>query len=235
MPEFKRILMIVSLCLLAGAIPFLLLGESFEQQIRARFEQPWSPPARFVLIFGLLAVDIALPIPSSAVSTYGGSILGWGWATLASWLGMMCGSLIGYSLARLIGHRFVDRVTDQQDQRSLGRFTEKFTTWTVVLTRPLPVLAEATMLMLGALKIPLRQILFPLLASNLVIAAAYSAVGAWSIQHDATLAVLIASVIVPLAFTWIVRQYWHSSEVDILSRPENSHAGSSRPEQTRSV
>ena len=55
----------------------------------------------------LLAGDILLPVPSSAVTTWGGGVLGVGWATLASSLGMTLGAAVGFALARTLGRRFV--------------------------------------------------------------------------------------------------------------------------------
>ncbi|MEW4490207.1 VTT domain-containing protein [Thalassoglobus sp. JC818] len=215
--------MILCLCLLASTIPFLLLGESFENEIRSWFEQSWSPAARFGLIVALLALDIFLPIPSSAVSTYGGAVLGFGWATLASWLGLMLGNVVGFQAAKLVGARFVNRMTDKRDRNVIEQFQERLAIWSVAVTRPLPILAEATILLFGAMRIPFSLILLPLIVANLVIAASYSAIGALAIQYDVTIWVIAGSVVFPVALTWLVRRQLAPAFLSHSQALEDSH------------
>ncbi|TWT58202.1 SNARE associated Golgi protein [Thalassoglobus neptunius] len=227
MHHLRKQFVILCLCLLASTLPFLILGESFENEIRSWFEQSWSPPARFGLIVALLALDIFLPIPSSAVSTYGGAVLGFGWATLASWLGLMLGNLVGFHSAKFVGARFVQRMTDQRDRQVVDQVQERLAIWSVAVTRPLPILAEATILLFGAMRVPFSLILFPLIVANLVIAASYSAIGALAIQYDVTVWVIIGSVVFPVALTWLVRKHL---DPGVLSHPqalEDSHASRS--------
>ena len=206
MSRYRKLLLLLVGFVFITIIPFLILGESFEDEISDWFRQPWSPTQRFWLIVGLLAADIGIPIPSSAVSTYGGASLGFLPATIASWMGMTFGSLFGYLIARMAGPLFVMKLTSSEDFRSLSELNNRLSTWTIILTRPLPILAEAAILLVGALKLRSSKLLLPLMLSNLVIAAAYSAIGAWAYEHDVTVYVVIASIIIPLGLTWIVRR-----------------------------
>ena len=66
-----KLLVFVVIALLIPALPFLLLGDSFEQQVKDLFgeDAEWSPAGCFTVIVIVLSTDILLPIPSSAVST----------------------------------------------------------------------------------------------------------------------------------------------------------------------
>lgn len=207
MRRFRKLLLLFVVATTIAVVPFLMLGGSFEDQIKSWFQNEWSATERFWLIVGLLSVDILSPIPSSAVSTYGGSSLGFLPAAAASFLGMMIGSLSGFSLARIAGPRLVRRLTKSDDLSNLERLNELASLWTIVLTRPLPILSEATILLIGSLKLPWAKLLLPLSISNLVIAISYSAIGAWSVKQEATQYVLIGVLFFPLILTWIVRRW----------------------------
>ena len=53
-------------------------------------------PLLAVLVAGLLASDVLLPVPSSLVSSFAGHMLGFTIGLLAVWSGMMLGCLVGY-------------------------------------------------------------------------------------------------------------------------------------------
>jgi 3-dehydroquinate synthase len=78
----------------------------------------------------------------------------------------------------------------------------------LVLTRALPILAEASVLALGALGLSWRRF-FPAVAlSNLGIAAIYSVFGALAREREAVIPAMAASVVVPLAAAALVRWRW---------------------------
>lgn len=206
MRRFQKLILLFFIAMLMAAIPFVVLGESFEEQIKNWFLDDWSAGQRFWLIVWLLAVDIVIPIPSSAVSTYGGAILGFFPATIASWIGMMLGSLAGFLLARLAGPAIVRRMTKVEDLTSLQKLNQRMSLWTIILTRPLPILAEATILLIGSLKLPWSRLIIPLACSNLVIAIGYSAAGSWAVERNVTLYVIVASFFFPLFMTWGIRR-----------------------------
>lgn len=207
MRKFRKLLFLFFGMTLVAIIPFLILGDSFEESVQSWFESEWTAGQRFWLIVGLLAVDIAVPIPSSAVSTYGGVILGFIPAVLASWLGMMVGSLVGFLLARIAGPPLVRYLTKSEDLRTLEGLNERLSLGTIVVTRPLPILSEAAILFMGALRLPVRRLIVPLIFSNLFIAVCYSAIGAWSIEADVTGTVIVLSMVFPFLLTLIVRHY----------------------------
>ena len=98
-----RLLAAIVLALGLAIAPFAVLGAAFEEQVLDWFQQPWSAAARFWAVVLILASDLFLPIPSSAVCTYAGAQLGFVAATASGWLGMTIGAMLGYSLARVAG------------------------------------------------------------------------------------------------------------------------------------
>lgn len=204
--QFGKLLGLITAILLIAIIPFLFLGEAFEADVAKWFQKDWSAPERFGLMVALLAVDIALPIPSSAVITYGGAVLGFLPGMIAGWLGLTQGALLGFWVARLAGAPLVQKLVSANDRELLSRLNAQHSTWTVVISRPLPILAEAAILLLGSLRINLSQFILPLCVSNLVIASGYSAIGALTAETEWTTAVVIASMFLPIILTLLVRK-----------------------------
>ncbi len=200
-----RPLLLISLVLLVPTVPFLLLGEGFETRAQEWVQQELSFATRFWLIVLVLSVDILLPIPSSGVSTLAGGTLGFGAGTLASWLGMSLGAVLGYALARWLGRPFANRfggvnvATMEQSQLRYGPAA-------IVFTRALPILAEACVLLMGVLRMPWRQFLPVVLVSNLAISVTYSAFGAYFGERDSLAVAVIASMLLPLAVAMVVRR-----------------------------
>lgn len=202
-----RPILLTAFVLAVPIVPFLLLGASFEERLEIWFRGEMSQEVRFGLIVALMAADLLLPIPSSMVSTYGGGVLGLWPAATASWLGMTAGATIGFSLARVFGKPFAERRAAASDLDRMVSLTQRFGPVALVLTRALPILAEACVLLMGATGLSWRRFLVPVAAANAVIAVAYSAFGAYFREHESLLAAVIAAGLVPLAATLLSRRW----------------------------
>ncbi len=210
MRELIRPILLTTLVLLIPIIPFLFFGEQMEAWADRWREQPPAMPVTAALVIGLLATDIFLPVPASAVSTLAGSELGGLLGTAASWLGMSAGSVAGFALARQWGHGFALRFTSQQHMDRLRPLAHRFGPITLVLTRGIPVLAEASVLMMGVHRLSWRRFLPAVLLSNLGLSLAFAYFGDFAQQHEwlpvalgisAALPVLLAA----LALRWLPR------------------------------
>lgn len=190
-------------------VPFLWLGESFEQSLLDAMRQ--SAASRTTVgawVIGLLAADMFLPVPSSAVVTYAGGILGLIWGTLASWVGLSLGAVGGFGLARLCGEPLVRRFSEGDDVTRMRDFARRHGPQAILLTRALPILAEACVLMLGAGRMEWRRFLVPMLISNGLLALTYAACGAYFRDSAAFPLAIIASGAIPLVAALLIRKYW---------------------------
>ena len=166
---------------------------------RARWlDPPPAPPVLAALEVGVLAADLLLPVPSSLVATLGGASLGVVAGTACAWVGMTAGALAGWWLGRRTAGRAWARI-DAADRAALERQERRLGPLLVVLTRPLPLVAEATALFAGAAGMPLRSFLAAAAGGNLAIAFAWSLAGAWGRRADAVPWMLAASLAVPAA------------------------------------
>lgn len=185
-------------------LPFLLFEEQFnafaEHVTRSESSQ-WLVAAA---VFGLLALDVFLPVPSSIVSTAAGVFLGFLAGAAVVWAGMMAGCALGYVVGsrgsgaarRLVGSDGIERAS---------ALVRRYGELTIVLCRPVPVLAEASVVFAGLVHAPFGRFLRLTAVSNLGIALGYSAFGAYSLRVDSFLAAFIGALLLPGVFLLISR------------------------------
>ena len=204
--RFWRLLLLLALVLLVPIVPFLLAEEPLRRWTAYLVEHPPSSRIVFWTVIGLLGTDILLPVPSSLVSTLAGSQLPVVVAVFASWIGMNLGATVGFVLAGQLGRPLAERWSSPQDLQQTEDLCQRYGSFFLVLTRAIPVLAEAAVLLVGLHRMPWRQFLPPVILSNLGIAVAYSLLGNYSAKHHWLPAALAISVALPLLLTMAVRQ-----------------------------
>lgn len=221
---------VINVCLVLGCflavplIPFLILGEPFEQDVRAWIQRERATGSRLltVAVAGVLASDIFLPIPSSSVVTFAGGTIGLWPAALWSWLGMNVGACAGFGLARLLGAPFARRLADARDLESVEAAATRFGPAILLLTRPLPILAEACVLLTGTTQLTWRRFLPPIVTANLGIAIFYAACGAGIQSQRLLAAVAVVSGTIPLLVALAARRYlvrWKRSAENTVRSP----------------
>jgi uncharacterized membrane protein YdjX (TVP38/TMEM64 family) len=178
-----------------------------EAWTEAWMKSPQSTPAAALAVVALLSTDIFLPIPSSVVSTLAGWKLGVAGGTLASFVGLTLGAAIGFALAKRWGRPFAARFTRADELERTQRIAAQFGPAVLVLTRAVPVLAEASVLLMGIHNLPWRRFLPPVLLSNLGIALAYSAFGRVAQQHGWLPLALGVAIALPVLFAAIAERW----------------------------
>ena len=221
MASLRRPILVLSAVLAVPLFPVVLLGLAFEDKVEARMRAARVPPAaRFGLVAGLLATDILLPIPSSAVTTWAGGVMGMWPAAAASTLGMTAGAAIGFALARTFGTRFVRGRAGERDLDKSASLYHRFGPLALVLTRALPILAEACVLLMGASGLSWRRFLPPVVLSNLVVSLTYAACGQYFQGRDALPAAVVASGTVPLLVALLARKWLPGAGEDFTAKPD---------------
>jgi len=205
MRDLFRSFPLVVAVLLVPIIPFMLLGGRLDEWFAAWKERSHDPWATAGMIIGVLATDIFLPIPSSMVSTAAGGELGWLLGTIASTLGMSIGAIAGFALARGLGETFTRRFTKRESLDQMQSLSQRFGPSVIILTRGVPILAEASVLLLGLRRMEWRQFLPPLLLSNFGLSLVYAIFGDLAAQYDATLLALAVSILLPVIVAAVVQ------------------------------
>lgn len=194
------------LVLLVPVLPFIFFGGQLDQWLRGIAEDPPNPVVTFGLIVGLLATDILLPIPSSVISTLSGWQLGWFWGTVATWVGMNLGATIGFALSRRYGRAFAKYFSGDDDLERMRVISDRYGPLVLVLTRAMPVFAEASVLIAGIHRLAWRRFLPAILLSNFGIAVAYAAFGDFAERNQWLPLALAVSVSVPIMVAMLARK-----------------------------
>lgn len=204
MKSVIRAAVLLSVFLAIPIVPFLMLGEAFETQVTEWVKQQHE--LQLAIVAGLLASDIFLPVPSSAVITYAGGVIGFWMATLISWIGLTVGACLGFGLAKSLGKPFARRFAEPEDLDRVERVAERFGPAVLLVTRPLPILAEACVLLMGTTQLSWRRFLVPVVVSNLGLSLVYALCGAGFEDQKTLIVAAVASGTLPLLLALLIRK-----------------------------
>jgi uncharacterized membrane protein YdjX (TVP38/TMEM64 family) len=199
----RNSLALMGLVLAVILIPFFIFHEEIDIWTGELLQATGQHVAYTATVLtALLASDIILPIPSSLVSTGAGYLLGFFFGVLVSWLGMTTGCLIGY----MLGTRSVKILgwLDTETLVKMEAFFEKAGIWAIVIARPVPVLAEASVLFAGISKMNFRRFMLVSTLSNLGISIVYSAIGAYSVSQNSFFLAFAGAISLPAAAKLVV-------------------------------
>jgi uncharacterized membrane protein YdjX (TVP38/TMEM64 family) len=185
MPRTARAALILGLALCVPLVPFFLVGElPGEHWLSARD----GHALHFALAgLALLAADALLPVPSSIVGTMLGARLGWSAGFVTAFAGLMLGQAALY----LAGRRLLRRAGDTLPAAP--------TLAVVVISRPVPVLAEAVAMAAGAARVSVLQFLAACAAGNAVYAGALAINGAQLLPGQPLGLGLLLPLLLPVA------------------------------------
>lgn len=210
--------LVLLVVMLIPILPFVLFGEQSEAWFQHNIIEKagFGGIAGVITIIAALVLDILLPVPSSAVITFAGSVYGLTTAVVICWSGLNLACLAGFWLGRRCGMPLVAKLCPERELQSTTNWLDKFGPWVLAVVRGLPVLAEASVLLAGAYRMSHRQFWRPVLIANLVLAIIYAVLGfAASGEGHLRVAILI-SIILPvvllLCWLFVARQFFQAGE-----------------------
>jgi 3-dehydroquinate synthase len=203
---FTKPLLLVTLVLVLPLVLLASVGESYEPFVARLKSDPPSATTVFVSVAAILATDLVLPVPSGPISTLAGSQLGIVAGTLASTIGMTIGGVMAFTLARRWGRPLAERFAGAEQLEELETSASTHGIWLVLLTRPLPVLAEAGVLLVGTLQMSWRAFLPTLVISNLLISLTYAILGHYARERDWLVIAVCAAIALPVAAAFVAKR-----------------------------
>jgi uncharacterized membrane protein YdjX (TVP38/TMEM64 family) len=161
-----------------------------------------APLAAAVVGVGLLVVDVALPGPSSLVMIAHGAAFGPLLGAALSLLGSLGAALLGVTVGRLGGPR-LDRVVSAGERRRADALLARWGVLAIVVTRPVPLLAETTVILAGASPLGWRRTVVAALVGSAPAAVLYALAGSVATGLGNPAAVF-ALVLLLAGATWAV-------------------------------
>ena len=202
-------------------VPFLLFEQEVNDLTSRLFASPPSRPALALAIVALLALDIILPVPSSLVSTAAGATLGFLPGTVVSMVGMTLCCQVGYGIGRACGRPLVARMVGAPALEEVAGHVRAGGHWALGALRPIPVLAEASVLLAGLARMsPARFSVITSLA-NLGVSLVYCALGAAALQIGSPLLAVAGTIVLPVIFIGLMRVIDRDSLITLRGIPSS--------------
>lgn len=150
---------------------------------------------------GLLVADVLLPVPSSLVMVAHGALFGVVTGTLLSLLGSMGAALFGFVIGRR-GGKLLERIVTREERARADKLINRWGALAVVVTRPVPVLAETVAIMTGASSFGWLRMALASFAGSLPPALLYALTGAAYANFQSVVLIFVATVLVAGSF-WL--------------------------------
>ena len=150
----------------------------------------------------LLIVDVLLPVPSSLVMVAHGALFGVLGGTLLSVLGSTGAAMTGFWIGRR-GGRLLERLVTREERRRADLLLDRWGTLAIIVTRPIPLLAETVVIMAGASRVGWGRTALAALAGSLPPAVLYALTGAAVVNFQGT-SLMFALVLLITGIFWAV-------------------------------
>ena len=193
---------------LAVLVPFLIWGQGFERLFTQAGVVAWLQaygPLAWIAGIVLLACDLVLPLPATAIIAGLGYLYGVVWGGLAGAAGSFLAGALGYGLCRRFGRGAARRLLGPDELARGERLFAHAGGWLVVLSRWLPVFPEVIACMAGLSAMRARTFFTALACGCLPQGFAFAAIGAAGNQRP-VLALALSALVPPLL--WLLVRPW---------------------------
>ena len=151
---------------------------------------------------GLLIADVLLPVPSSIVMVAHGALFGVLWGTMLSLVGSVGAAVFGFAIGRR-GGRLLERAVTPAERARASSILERWGTLAIIVTRPVPLLAETVAIMAGASSMSWRAVIMASIAGSLPPALLYALTGA-AVADLQNTALMFGVVLLVAGLFWLI-------------------------------
>lgn len=161
-------------------------------------------------IITALALDVFLPVPNGVTNVLAGAIFGVAGGAAVIWTGLMAASLLGYGVGAFAAKPLARRLLGADELERAHRFAEGVGPLLLILSRPVPVLAELATLAAGMAALPFRLFLLLTSLANLAVAIVFAGIGAAAMASQSGSLAMVGGVALPL-LAWLAYRRWDRS------------------------
>jgi len=166
---------------------------------------PWMKHGGVVaasLGVGLLIADVILPVPSSLVMVAHGALFGVFIGTLLSLTGSVGAALFGFAIGRR-GGKWLERTVTPPERARANHLLERWGALAIIVTRPIPLLAETVAIMAGASSLSWGSVALASLVGSLPPALLYALTGA-AVANFQNTSLMFGVVLLVAGLFWLV-------------------------------
>jgi uncharacterized membrane protein YdjX (TVP38/TMEM64 family) len=159
---------------------------------------------------GLLIADVVLPVPSSIVRVAHGALFGVLWGTVLSLIGSVGAAVFGFAIGRR-GGRLLERTVPTAERARASSILARWGMLAIIVTRPVPLLAETVAIMAGASSMSWRALIVASIAGSLPPALLYALTGA-AVADLQNTALMFGVVLVVAGLFWLLGMIFSHKE-----------------------
>jgi uncharacterized membrane protein YdjX (TVP38/TMEM64 family) len=165
----------------------------------------------------LLVLDVFLPVPSSVVMLVFGNFFGVIVGSALSLVGCVGATCLGLVIGRAAKHPFRRLISEHEYQRAV-ELLSRFGWLAVLVTRPVPILAETVALVAGATGLPLGPALLAGLLGSLPGAVLYAWAGAAELDAPSGIIAFCGVLLLSALGYWFGQRTRRGTEPGRLAR-----------------
>ena len=203
-----RLLTLVLVLVGLTVLPFLIWGGDIEANLSEQRAVEWMRDfaiSAWLVGIALIASDIALPIPASAIMAALGIIYGPLVGGVISASGSMVAGLAGYGVCRMVGPHTAQRLAGADGFAQARTLFESYGGWIVAGSRWLPVLPETISFLAGLTAMPFGRYVVALVCGSVPLGLVFATAGHLG-SENVFLTMLICAV-APLLLWLVARPF----------------------------
>ena len=150
---------------------------------------------------GLLIADVVLPVPSSLIMVAHGALFGVVQGTILSLIGSVGAAMFGFAIGRR-GGTLLERIVTSADRDRANSMLRRWGTLAVIVTRPVPVLAETVAIIAGTSSLSWRSVILASIVGSFPSALLYALSGA-AIANFQNTVLMFGVVLVVAVLFWL--------------------------------
>ena len=151
---------------------------------------------------GLLIADVVLPVPSSIVMVAHGALFGVLWGAMLSLIGSVGAAVFAFAIGRR-GGGLLERVVTVAERERASSVLARWGVLAIIVTRPVPLLAETVAIMAGASSMTWRAMVVASVAGCVPPAFLYALTGA-AVADMQNTALMFGIVLLIAGLFWFV-------------------------------
>lgn len=203
-----RLLLLVFALFAAVAVPFAIWGDAFEMAFSEQGAAGWMRGFgnwAWAAGIALIASDIVLPIPATAVMAALGVIYGPWLGGVVSATGSVTAGLLGYSICRLVGPKTARKIAGSEGFDQARHLFDHWGGWIVAGSRWLPVLPETISFLAGLTGMPIRRFVLALVCGSVPLGFVFSTAG--HLGSERPVLMMAVCAVSPLVLWLIVQPF----------------------------
>jgi len=206
----KKILLLLLFVSVFVIVTFLLFAD-FEVFVENNLHEGQGLATYIGLSFIFLFSDILFPIPSSLIMMLNGKVLGAIGGSLLSFCSGMASSALGYYLGKR-SSKYIDRFFKPEEIEAGNRYFDKYGSWSVALSRAIPIISESVTVVAGTTRMPFRSFMVYAAIGQVVISVIYAVIG-YSLVEWSGHIVTVVIVLSTLLLTWLIAAWLKRREM----------------------